>query len=126
MTPKFRSSDFRHRLQLSNVFCRRALPRQLADTDAMVTTFYGRLRCTVLNISSVGAKLRLVDAPRVGAAALIEWGGRHAVGRVIWTSRGECGVRFDAPLPWLQTREAGQGISPNRAANVRRFGKFIP
>ena len=53
----------------------------------------------LLNISKTGAKLRGEPLPPKGTTALLKAGTLHMLCRVVWSRNGQCGVRFDEPVP---------------------------
>jgi len=52
----------------------------------------------LLNISSLGAKLRGSSLPPPNAIALLRIGQFKTLCRVVWVEQGQCGVRFEEPL----------------------------
>ena len=51
------------------------------------------------DISVAGARFKVNGPPKEGVEALIEWDSFETFCRVIWSTAGQCGVRFDKELP---------------------------
>lgn len=74
--------------------------RARLNLPARVVTFNGTVACTLLDVSTTGAKIASTECPKVGSMVVIE--GLPLIelfGSVRWQSRGLFGFEFDAPIP---------------------------
>ena len=88
---------------------RRASERAAVYCQAVLHTSYARMRGTLCDLATGGAKFEAELVPREGVTALLEWDGRETLCRVAWTKEGVCGLAFDRPIAaYLVTRAAEQ------------------
>lgn len=78
----------------------RAHSRARLNLPARVVTFNGTFACSLIDLSSTGAKVGSTECPKVGAMVVIE--GLPPIelfGTVRWQARGLFGFEFDVPVP---------------------------
>lgn len=73
----------------------------------------GTLRCTVEDISSIGARLMIESPPPRGAAGVLHVAERAVFATVTWARPERCGLRFDHALP-LEEMQRFLWIAQNR------------
>lgn len=72
--------------------------RLMCDYDVAVEAAGRRLRGTITNVCSMGARLSGVGALERGTRVVLELRLTRPRGAVVWCSGGVCGLRFDRPL----------------------------
>lgn len=77
----------------------RADARARLNLRGRIVTFNGTIACTLIDMSTTGAKVASTECPRVGSMVLLE--GLPMVelfGTVRWRTRGLFGFEFDRPV----------------------------
>lgn len=93
--------------------------RLRTDWPAELRTSDGRLPCTVVDVSSRGARLSLHQAPAEGTRVwlMVETIGNIAA-QVIWQRDGQIGIQFTELQSWigrLQAHQVGADCRPPHA-----------
>jgi hypothetical protein len=65
---------------------------------AVVSTVSYDPRVGLVNVSCDGVLLTSPDLPSVGETVIFQSESTQCFGRVVWVRRGQCGVKFDAPI----------------------------
>ena len=84
---------------------RRRAARAPAPLLAVVSTVAYDRRVGLLNVSRDGVLLTSPDLPHEGETVVFQSDAVQSFGRVVWTSRGQCGVAFDAPISQHQVEQ---------------------
>ena len=96
---------------------RRASPRAPASLVAVITTSLRSWPVALVDLSSDGARLSGRDLPQPGEYVSISVEAIRAFGTIAWSSGGECGLDFDAPLMPLEVdRLAAAGSRAGRVS----------
>ncbi len=77
---------------------RRSVAREMAPLVVILATAKRSHGAILLDLSTIGARLRGADLPQVGEELLMTVETVRAYGRVAWSDSGECGVAFHEPL----------------------------
>ena len=72
--------------------------RARLSLPARVITFNGTFACSLIDMSSTGAKIASTECPRVGAMVVIEGLPLELFGTVRWQLKGLFGFEFDVPV----------------------------
>jgi hypothetical protein len=102
---------------------RREFQRHPLQSAAEIQIPSGTKRGELSDLSCSGAQVSLQGPPAVGTPALLKWGGREAMGQVVWSCANRCGVRFDRPLPESAVQEKIEGAI-RRAAPTAAVSKI--
>ena len=78
---------------------KRYFSRARLNLPALLVTFNGTSRCTLIDLSRSGAKLGASECPRVGSLVVVEGLPIELFGTVRWSVSGLFGFEFEAPLP---------------------------
>lgn len=78
---------------------KRYFSRARLNLPALLVTFNGTSRCTLIDLSRSGAKLGASDCPRVGSLVVVEGLPMELFGTVRWSVTGLFGFEFEVPLP---------------------------
>jgi len=78
---------------------RRLAARAKAPVSAVYTTVTRSHSAILVDISTTGARLRGAVLPQENKELLLTAEGLQVFGTVMWSHDGECGVRFDLPIP---------------------------
>jgi hypothetical protein len=82
----------------SNGGGRRKAPRDPMPLFAVVSTVDYERRVGVLNVCTRGVQLTSPDLPRDGEIVIFQLETVQALGQVVWSRPGQCGVAFKEPL----------------------------
>jgi hypothetical protein len=77
---------------------RRQSEREEVSCQVVLHTSYARMRGTLSDLATGGARFVAELVPREGISALLEWEGRETLCRVVWSREGACGLVFDRPI----------------------------
>ena len=89
----------------SNGGGRRKARRATMPLLAVISTAGFERRVGILDVSSTGVQLTSPDLPEEGAIILFEADAVQAVGRVVWSRNGQCGVAFERPISAKQVEQ---------------------
>lgn len=102
---------------------RRISRRAAAPLPITLATLSATYHCTLIDLSTTGARVRGPRLPLVGEPLYLSVAGSRIFAAARWTALKECGLRFDEPLSAHQVssllHEAvrGRGLEPEiRAA----------
>ena len=87
---------------------RRRRSRLRVRLPARLITLCETYNTILVDVSLLGAKVRVDAQLRQGSDAILEWNGHEAFGEVVWCQRGFCGIAFFEAIPaglLLATRE---------------------
>jgi PilZ domain len=101
---------------------RRAAGRARIVLPASVETVHGRIRIALLNLSRTGAMVEAPGLPGVGNDVILKCGDIDALGIVVWSGNGRCGIEFDEQIDEhevIRLRRAGDetartGVTPEQ------------
>ena len=77
---------------------RRLEAREPISCQVVLHTSYARMRGTLSDLATGGARFVAELVPPEGITALLEWEGRETLCRVVWSAEGMCGLAFDRPI----------------------------
>lgn len=77
---------------------RRIARRYLVDCPARMVMAGGDREGRLSDLSEHGARLDTAQPPAAGATGFLRWGNEEHYCKVIWSSDGRCGLRFDRPI----------------------------
>ena len=89
---------------------RRSAAREDAPLTAVLTTVTYSQSVFVVDVSCTGARLRGDYLPSKGEEIMLSIEKVRAFGFVVWSRRGECGVRFDLQLEPLDIHDLRQRV----------------
>lgn len=89
---------------------RRRAAREEAPLTAVLTTLTHSHSALLVDVSCTGARLHADDLPSKGEEIILTVEKLRAFGIVVWSRRGECGVRFDMPLEPLEIDDLRQRV----------------
>ena len=89
---------------------RRRAAREEAPLTAVFTTVTHSHSALLLDVSYTGARLGGDYLPSKGEEVMLTVEKVRAFGTVVWSRRGECGVRFDLPLEPLDIHDLRQKV----------------
>ena len=81
---------------------KRYFSRARLNLPALLVTFNGTSRCTLIDLSRSGAKLGASECPKVGSMVVVEGLPVELFGTVRWAISGLFGFELEAPLPLEQ------------------------
>jgi PilZ domain len=90
---------------------RRRAAREEAPLTAVITTLTCSHSALVVDVSCTGARLRGDELPSKGQEMILSVEKLRTFGIVVWSRRGECGVRFDPPLEPLDIHDFATGFA---------------
>lgn len=79
--------------------------------------------CTILSISTGGARIAMDKLPDVGEKVIVDYPGGESAALVKWARNGEIGVAFDRALEsyWVDRIRFGLQASIAQSARMVRF-----
>ena len=77
---------------------RRQAEREEVACHVVLHTSYARMKGTLTDLATGGARFVAQLVPGAGVNALLEWDGRETLCRVVWSKDGACGLVFDRPI----------------------------
>jgi hypothetical protein len=89
---------------------RRCAAREEAPLTAVFTTITYSHSALLVDVSCTGARLRGDYLPSKGEEIMLSVENLRAFGIVVWSRRGECGVRFELPLEPLDIHDLRQKV----------------
>jgi hypothetical protein len=99
--------------QTAPVQGQRSANRLRLGVSASLELTSGARPCLIDDISSTGAHLRIEQALAAGSTAILHFHDLHLYTSVVWCKQGECGIRFEKPLP-LEDMQGMLWITQNR------------
>jgi hypothetical protein len=66
--------------------------------SAKLKSHFGTQPAILQNVSKNGAKVSIVNAPKIGSDVILQWHGNEALGQVVWSTGIECGLTLYSAL----------------------------